>query len=54
MTLRAARTDIHVAYTGAYLDNCQVVDGAPHAADEEMANRLWDLSEDLVGKKFEI
>lgn len=46
---------------GIYLENCQVAkpagpggDGGfmPHAADPEAAERLWELSEELVGQKF--
>ena len=47
---------------GAYLGDCQlglpggppVARGyAPHAADPDSARRLWSLSEDLVGERFE-
>jgi NAD(P)-dependent dehydrogenase (short-subunit alcohol dehydrogenase family) len=41
--------------SGAYLLNCQVEtnDVAPYALDEESAERLWKLSESLVGQNFE-
>ncbi|KAF2000109.1 short-chain dehydrogenase [Amniculicola lignicola CBS 123094] len=47
--------------SGAYLVDCRVDrqgDGfeqalAPYAVDEENAKKLWDLSEELVGEKFD-
>jgi NAD(P)-dependent dehydrogenase (short-subunit alcohol dehydrogenase family) len=35
-----------------YLDDCQLKDASPWAVDEEAAERLWKLSEELVGQKF--
>lgn len=35
-----------------YLSDCQVEDSAPWAKDPEAADRLWQLSESLVGQKF--
>lgn len=39
---------------GLYLDNCQIKEPAPHASDPVAAERLWRLSEELVGQKFDI
>ncbi|KAF2462266.1 hypothetical protein BDY21DRAFT_330937 [Lineolata rhizophorae] len=35
-----------------YLSDCQLEPPAPHASDPAAAKRLWDLSEELVGRKF--
>ncbi|KDQ11814.1 hypothetical protein BOTBODRAFT_447830 [Botryobasidium botryosum FD-172 SS1] len=45
-----------VAQSGAYLEDASVnEDGAaPHASDMESAKRLWELSEQLVGEKFDV
>ncbi|KAL1965632.1 hypothetical protein VTN77DRAFT_5309 [Rasamsonia byssochlamydoides] len=40
--------------TGLYLKDCQIFPPAPYAADLERAERLWELSERLVGQEFEI
>ncbi|KAL0468067.1 retinol dehydrogenase [Neurospora intermedia] len=37
---------------GLYLVDCQVSDPHPHAKDEVAAERLWKLSEEIVGEKF--
>ncbi|KIX02561.1 uncharacterized protein Z518_08502 [Rhinocladiella mackenziei CBS 650.93] len=37
-----------------YLSDCQVAQSAGHASDEKAAERLWKLSEDIVGQKFEL
>lgn len=39
---------------GIYLKDCQIEEPAPHAADPEIAERLWHLSEELVGQKFNL
>ncbi len=40
---------------GTYLADCQVSeDHAPWALDPESAARLWTLSEELVGRKFDV
>jgi hypothetical protein len=39
---------------GAFLVDCQVSDAAgPRAVSSDEAERLWKLSEELVGEKFE-
>jgi len=38
---------------GLYLFDCQFRDPAPHASDPMAAERLWKLSEELVGEKFD-
>ncbi|KAJ7245425.1 NAD-P-binding protein [Mycena rebaudengoi] len=42
--------------SGAYLADCKPVpeQAAPHATDEEAAKKLWALSEQLVGQKFDV
>ncbi|KAL2415813.1 Short-chain dehydrogenase TIC 32, chloroplastic [Exophiala dermatitidis] len=37
-----------------YLSDCQVAEPAAHASDWDAAERLWRLSEDIVGEKFTI
>ena len=39
---------------GLYLKDCQIEDPAPHASDPKLAERLWHLSEELVGQKFKL
>lgn len=39
---------------GLYLDDCQVANQANWAKDPKAAQRLWQLSEGLVGQHFEI
>ncbi|OTB18210.1 hypothetical protein K445DRAFT_315012 [Daldinia sp. EC12] len=41
------------AKSPAYLMNSQVHEAAPHATDPESVEKLWKLSEELVGQKFE-
>ncbi|KAF7292229.1 Short-chain dehydrogenase/reductase family protein [Mycena indigotica] len=39
---------------GAYLDDCAISENgaAPHSTDPEIARRLWEATEELVGEKF--
>ncbi|GAD99594.1 short-chain dehydrogenase, putative [Paecilomyces variotii No. 5] len=37
-----------------YLSNCQFAETAPHASGSERAEKLWQLSEELVGRKFDL
>ncbi|OAL35174.1 hypothetical protein AYO20_05651 [Fonsecaea nubica] len=37
-----------------YLSDCQVAEPAKWAKDERAAERLWELSEDIVGQKFDL
>jgi len=39
---------------GVYLSDCQIAEPAPHAADRDAAERLWKLSEKLVGEESEL
>ncbi len=39
---------------GIYMADCQVAEPAPSAVDEAIAERLWVLSEELVGEKFDL
>lgn len=39
---------------GLYLVDCQFKDPAPHASDPVAAERLWGLSEELVGQTFDL
>lgn len=43
-----------VSQSGAYLANCQVEDVYEYAKNPEQVEKLWELSEKLVGEKFEI
>ena len=38
--------------SGVYLNDCQIGEAKVWATAEPAANRLWDLSEELVGQKF--
>jgi hypothetical protein len=41
-------------YNGAYLEDCNIVRPLkPYAADKSKAERLWEMSEEMVGEKFE-
>ncbi len=35
--------------TGKYYVDCRETETAPHGADDEMAEKLWKISEKLVG-----
>jgi hypothetical protein len=37
-----------------YLSDCQLANTAPHAVDLSAAERLFKLSEELVGTTFEL
>nr|GAT51494.1 short-chain dehydrogenase/reductase family protein [Mycena chlorophos] len=43
------------ATPGAYIDDCNVAmeEIAPHTADPSKAARLWSLTEEMIGEKFE-
>ena len=41
-----------LAEAGVYLDDCQTRRPSKWASDATKAERLWNLSEDLVGEKF--
>ena len=38
--------------SGVYLADCQLAPAAEFATDSKFAERLWGLSEELVGEKF--
>lgn len=51
-----AQTSIYCAvqegiemYSGRYFANCQVQQVKPHARDDAVAKKLWEVSEDLLG-----
>jgi NAD(P)-dependent dehydrogenase (short-subunit alcohol dehydrogenase family) len=54
-TLVAALDPAKNGYSGSYMDDCQVHDERcmEWAKDMNHANKLWKLSEDLVGQKFD-
>jgi hypothetical protein len=37
-----------------YLSDCQFAKTAPHAVNMDAAERLFELSEELVGTKFDL
>ncbi|KAI0137656.1 retinol dehydrogenase 13 [Hypoxylon sp. NC0597] len=39
--------------SGAFIQDCQVGEPLEHATDPENARKLWELSEKLVGQKFD-
>jgi len=53
-TIRAAVDPGLVEESGSYLADCGVVEVREYARDEEMVTRLWRLSEELVGDRFEL
>lgn len=40
--------------SGGYVKDCQISEALDYATDPEKSKRLWSLSEELVGHKFEI
>lgn len=42
------------ARNGAFIDNCQFGRAEAYALDREAARRLWALSEEMVGEKFDL
>lgn len=53
-TIRAVIDPEIAKDSGSYMVDCQVEDVREYAKDEEMVEKLWALSEQLVGEKFEI
>jgi NAD(P)-dependent dehydrogenase (short-subunit alcohol dehydrogenase family) len=52
-TLVAAFDPSKAAYSGSYLEDCQLKDGnCPEWINMENAEKLWKLSEELVNQKF--
>ncbi|OAP64904.1 hypothetical protein AYL99_00876 [Fonsecaea erecta] len=51
--LRAALDPALAADSGAYLDDCQVSKVGVHEGHEQYIDRVWELSERLVGETFE-
>lgn len=49
-----ARSITHYIAAGdsPYIDDCHIATAAPHATDPELAEKLWMLSEEIVGQKF--
>ncbi|KAK6533702.1 hypothetical protein TWF694_002634 [Orbilia ellipsospora] len=41
-----------VEQNGGYLADCQITPANPHATSLDDANRLWGISEEMVGEKF--
>lgn len=39
--------------SGAYLDDCKVKETVDYASDPEIAEKLWALSEKIIGEKFD-
>ncbi|KAL4920499.1 hypothetical protein BDW62DRAFT_208986 [Aspergillus aurantiobrunneus] len=53
-TLVAALSPDLAAHNGAYLADCQVEETRQYARDPELAEALWELSEELVGEGFKV
>lgn len=51
--LRAALDPSLESHSGAYLDDCQVSELAVHQQAEAYTDEVWELSERLVGEKFD-
>jgi hypothetical protein len=44
----------HAEYNGYYMEDCNIVRPLKqYAADKNKAERLWKMSEEMVGEKFE-
>lgn len=52
--LAAALDPELAAHSGSYIQNCQVGTPREYALDGENAKKLWSMSEDLVGQKFDL
>lgn len=55
-TTSGAQTSIYCAteegiekYSGRYFANCRLHDPKPHARDDAVAKKLWEVSERMVG-----
>lgn len=44
--------DRSIDVTGVYLDDCQIAKPESYAVDPTNAEKLWELSEELVKQKF--
>ncbi|KAK0649198.1 hypothetical protein B0T16DRAFT_436190 [Cercophora newfieldiana] len=53
-TLVAATDPALNEIKGLYLNDCQFIEPTPHAKVSLSADRLWKLSEELVGEKFDL
>ena len=40
--------------SGEYLEDCNLAEPEPHATNKQKAEKLWGLSEKLVGQKFDL
>jgi len=41
-------------FSGSYLNDCQLNTAAEHATKKENVEALWNLSEDILGEKFDL
>ncbi|KAF7908082.1 uncharacterized protein EAF01_003837 [Botrytis porri] len=53
-TLVAALDPALKVHSGAYLTDCQIAETADYTTNPDYAERLWALSEKLVGQKFDL
>ncbi|EMR88683.1 hypothetical protein ACHAPC_005576 [Botrytis cinerea] len=53
-TLVAALDPALKDHSGVYLSDCQITETAEYTTNPDYAERLWELSEKLVGQKFEL
>jgi hypothetical protein len=47
-------THPHADIKGVYLSDCQIAEPSVHANDPVAADRLWKLSQELVGESFSL
>lgn len=52
--LAAALDPELAAHSGSYIQNCQVGTPRQYALDGEKAKKLWIMTEELVGQKFDL
>ncbi|KAK6601162.1 short-chain dehydrogenase reductase family [Botrytis cinerea] len=53
-TLVAALDPALKDHSGVYLSDCQITETAEYTTNPDYAERLWELSEKLVGQKFDL
>ena len=49
-----AVANLVAAEASVYMDNCVQLAAAKHASDLSIAEKLWKLSEKIVGQEFEL
>lgn len=45
---------LRIVHSGEYLDDCKIAEPMAWASDAGNAEKLWEVSEVLVGEKFDL